>query len=150
MSKFRHLKGTPGHKSTHIENIRNISRQISGECDGFHGTIIFFSPIRLALKKMINMAASFHKFVANPDRVAVPLSGPGGKIAVLELKKTGRLPDGVMPALVHGATVMDFQWDPFYNQRLAVGKVLKLKIITIKKYVTPSDLRIIEFVCASL
>ncbi|XP_011862299.1 PREDICTED: coronin-7 isoform X3 [Vollenhovia emeryi] len=94
VSKFRHLKGTPGHKSTHIENIRNISRQISGECDGFH---------------------------ANPDRVAVPLSGPGGKIAVLELKKTGRLPDGVMPALVHGATVMDFQWDPFNNQRLAVA-----------------------------
>ncbi|XP_039310007.1 coronin-7 isoform X2 [Solenopsis invicta] len=94
VSKFRHLKGTPGHKSTHIENIRNISRQISGECDGFH---------------------------ANPDRVAVPLSGLGGKIAVLELKKTGRLPDGVMPALVHGATVMDFQWDPFDNQRLAVA-----------------------------
>ncbi|XP_034944021.1 coronin-7 isoform X1 [Chelonus insularis] len=94
VSKFRHLKGTPGHKSTHIENIRNISRQISGECDGFH---------------------------ANSDRVAVPLSGPGGKIAVLELKKTGRLPDGVMPALVHGATIMDFQWDPFNNQRLAVA-----------------------------
>ncbi|XP_024890545.1 coronin-7 isoform X3 [Temnothorax curvispinosus] len=94
VSKFRHLKGTPGHKSTHIENVRNISRQISGECDGFH---------------------------ANPDRVAVPLSGPGGKIAVLELKKTGRLPDGVMPALVHGAAVMDFQWDPFDNQRLAVA-----------------------------
>lgn len=37
VSKFRHLKGTPGHKSTHIENVRNISRQISGECDGFHG-----------------------------------------------------------------------------------------------------------------
>ncbi|PSN53324.1 hypothetical protein C0J52_04075 [Blattella germanica] len=58
VSKFRHLKGTPLHKSTHIENIRNISRQISGECDGFH---------------------------ANPERVAVPLSGPGGKIAVFEL-----------------------------------------------------------------
>lgn len=60
---------------------------------------------------------------ANSERVAVPLSGPGGKIAVLELKKTGRLPDGVMPALVHGATVMDFQWDPFDNQRLAVGEI---------------------------
>ncbi|XP_066594128.1 coronin-7 isoform X3 [Prorops nasuta] len=94
VSKFRHLKGTPGHKSTHIENIRNISRQISGECDGFH---------------------------ANPDRVAVPLSGPGGKIAVLELKKTGRLPDGVMPALVQGASVMDFQWNPFDNRQLAVA-----------------------------
>lgn len=37
VSKFRHLKGTHGHRSTQIENIRNISRQISGECDGFHG-----------------------------------------------------------------------------------------------------------------
>lgn len=37
VSKFRHLKGTPAHKSLHIENVRNVSRQISGECDGFHG-----------------------------------------------------------------------------------------------------------------
>lgn len=37
VSKFRHLKGTTGHKSTHIENIKNINRQMSGECDGFHG-----------------------------------------------------------------------------------------------------------------
>lgn len=55
--------------------------------------------------------------------MAVPLSGLGGKITVLELKKTGRLPDGVIPALVHGSTIMDFQWDPFDNQRLAVGKL---------------------------
>lgn len=92
-----------------------------------------------------------YKFVANPDRVAVPLSGPGGKIAVLELKKTGRLPDGVMPALVHGATVMDFQWDPFDNQRLAVGKVLK---IIIKKILfcilNLKEIKIINFACVSL
>ncbi|XP_071452407.1 coronin-7 isoform X3 [Hetaerina americana] len=94
VSKFRHLKGTPLHKSTHIENVRNISRQISGECDGFH---------------------------ANPDRVAVPLSGPGGKIAVFELSKTGKLPDGVIPTLVHGTNVMDFCWDPFDYSRLAVA-----------------------------
>ncbi|KAL4706430.1 hypothetical protein ACJJTC_010913, partial [Scirpophaga incertulas] len=36
VSKFRHLKGTPAHKSTHVENIKNISRQISGECNGFY------------------------------------------------------------------------------------------------------------------
>lgn len=94
VSKFRHLKGNPGHKSTHIENIRNISRQISGECDGFH---------------------------ANKDRVAVPLSGPGGRIAVLELSRAGKLADGVIPALVHGANVMDFAWDPFNCSRLAVA-----------------------------
>ncbi|XP_021695077.1 coronin-7 isoform X3 [Aedes aegypti] len=94
VSKFRHLKGTPGHKSTHIENIRNLSRQIPGECDGFQ---------------------------ANSERVAVPISGAGGKIAIFELSKPGRLPDGVIPSLVNGNNIMDFQWDPFDNQRLAVA-----------------------------
>jgi len=52
----------------------------------------------------------------------VPLSGPGGKIAVFELSKTGRLPDGVIPTLVHGTNIMDFAWDPFNCKRLAVGE----------------------------
>jgi coronin-7 len=94
VSKFRHLKGTTGHKSTQLENLRNLSRQIPGECDGFH---------------------------ANFERVAVPLSGPGGKIAIYELSKPGRLPDGVIPSLVNGSNIMDFQWDPFDVQRLAVA-----------------------------
>lgn len=105
VSKFRHLKGTPAHKSFHIENVRNLSRQISGECDGFH---------------------------ANSARVAVPLSGPGGKIAIFELSKTGRLPDGVIPTLVQGSNIMDFQWDPFDKQRLAVAcddGIIKLWIV---------------------
>uniref|UniRef100_A0A182QAX7 Coronin n=1 Tax=Anopheles farauti TaxID=69004 RepID=A0A182QAX7_9DIPT len=94
VSKFRHLKGTPGHKSTHIENIRNLSRQIPGECDGFQ---------------------------ANADRVAVPIAGPGGKIAVLELSDPRRLPDGVIPTLVNIQNITDFQWDPFDTSRLAVA-----------------------------
>ncbi|XP_035892936.1 coronin-7 isoform X3 [Anopheles stephensi] len=94
VSKFRHLKGTPGHKSTHIENIRNLSRQIPGECDGFQ---------------------------ANAERVAVPIAGAGGKIAVLELNDPGRLPDGVIPTLVNIQNIMDFQWDPFDAYRLAVA-----------------------------
>ncbi|CAH0770610.1 unnamed protein product [Bemisia tabaci] len=91
VSKFRHLKGTPGHKSTHIENIRNLSRQISGESDGFY---------------------------ANGERAAIVLGGPGGKLAILELNKTGKLPDGVLPTLVNGTNVMDFAWDPFNSSRL--------------------------------
>lgn len=94
VSKYRHLKGTPAHKSQHIENVRNVSRQISGECDGFH---------------------------CNKDRVGVPLGGPGGKLAVFELSKPGKLPDGVMPTLVNATNIMDFSWDPFDNKRLAVG-----------------------------
>lgn len=52
----------------------------------------------------------------------MPLSGPGGKVAVFELSKTGRLPDGVIPTLVHGTNIMDFAWDPFNCKRLAVGE----------------------------
>uniref|UniRef100_A0A0A9Y0H5 Coronin n=1 Tax=Lygus hesperus TaxID=30085 RepID=A0A0A9Y0H5_LYGHE len=94
VSKYRHLKGTPAHKSLHIENVRNVSRQISGECDGFH---------------------------CNSDRVAVPLGGPGGKLAIFELSKPGKLPDGVTPTLVNANTIMDFAWDPFNNRHVAVG-----------------------------
>ncbi|CAB0000911.1 unnamed protein product [Nesidiocoris tenuis] len=94
VSKYRHLKGTPAHKSLHIENVRNVSRQISGECDGFH---------------------------CNSDRVAVPLGGPGGKLAIFELSKPGKLPDGVTPTLVNANAIMDFAWDPFDNRRIAVG-----------------------------
>lgn len=60
-------------------------------------------------------------FKANFERVAVPLSGSGGKIAVFELKKSGRLPDGVTPALVNGSNIMDFQWDPFNARHLVVA-----------------------------
>jgi len=59
--------------------------------------------------------------VANPERVAVPLNGPGGRIAILELKKGGRLPDGPLPAFFNASKVLDFGWDPFDNRRLAVG-----------------------------
>lgn len=37
MCKFRHLKGTPGHKSTCIENLRDLNRTTPGECDGMAG-----------------------------------------------------------------------------------------------------------------
>lgn len=40
VSKFRHLKGTAAHKSLHIENLKNISRQIPPECDVFYGKLI--------------------------------------------------------------------------------------------------------------
>ena len=82
-------------------------------------------------------------FHANADRVAVPLTGPGGKMAVFETKKTGRIPDGVMPesvnqipatddipklimnappqVLINSCNVMDFGFDPFDSRRLAVA-----------------------------
>ncbi|CAG4960655.1 unnamed protein product [Colias eurytheme] len=105
VSKFRHLKGTPGHKSTHIENIKNISRQISGEC---------------------------HGFCANGVRCAVPINtvGGGGRVAVIELpvgaspaaRAAPAHPAGLHPhALLHPAPLQDFAFDPFRVDRLLVA-----------------------------
>ncbi|RVE46333.1 hypothetical protein evm_009052 [Chilo suppressalis] len=103
VSKFRHLKGTPGHKSTQIENIKNISRQISGECNGFY---------------------------ANGVRCAVPLGGGGGRVGVIELpvgatvaaKAAPLHPGGLQPcALLHPAVLQDWAWDPFRDSRLIVA-----------------------------
>ena len=67
-------------------------------------------------KRIINFSSSF---LANADRIALPLTGPGGKIAVFETKKPGRIPDGVQPVLINGTSVMDFAFDPFDNSRYA-------------------------------
>ncbi|XP_041969616.1 coronin-7 isoform X4 [Aricia agestis] len=102
VSKFRHLKGTPGHKSTHIESIKNISRQISGECNGFY---------------------------ANGYRAAVPITGgSGGRIGVVELPR-GATPvssgaagaAGHPPSLLHPAPLTDWAFDPFRDERLLVA-----------------------------
>lgn len=58
-SKFRHMKGAPLHRSRYIENVRNLSSSVYGECDGFQ---------------------------SNSKRAAIPLNGPGGKIAVIEVQ----------------------------------------------------------------
>jgi coronin-7 len=113
VSKYRHLKGTTAHKSRHIENLRNISRQIPTECDVFH---------------------------ANFERVAVPLSGNGGKIAVFELSATGRIADGVIPCLVNGNNIMDFQWDPFDTKRIAVA----CDVGNVKIWIIPETTGLIE------
>ncbi|CAM1316049.1 CORO7 (predicted) [Pycnogonum litorale] len=91
VSKFRHLKGVPMHQKHHIEGIRNISRSVPSESNGFD---------------------------ANRTRAAVPLAGPGGQIAILELSKTGKLSDAVLNRVICSAKVMDFEWDPFNDNRL--------------------------------
>lgn len=90
-TKFKHLKGTPLHKSQHFENLKNLSKSVASECDIVH---------------------------ANTKRVAIPLSGPGGKVGVFETEKAGRIPDGVVPCLINSSNVMDFAWDPFNDAKL--------------------------------
>ncbi|XP_013771927.1 coronin-7-like [Limulus polyphemus] len=94
VSKFRHLNGTIHPKETHITNLTNMSKSIPGESNGFD---------------------------ANIERVAVPLGGCGGNIAVFELANRGRLQAGLIPSLMCGSGLMDFSWDPFDHHRLVTG-----------------------------
>lgn len=91
VSKFKHLKGDPILKGK-FENLKNLSKTVPAES----------GPIK-----------------ANKDRIAVPLTGPGGKIAIFETRKPGRIPDGVLPVLINGTSVLDFAFDPFDNARIA-------------------------------
>lgn len=93
-SKFRHLQGTPMHKSNNIENVRNLSISLPGDSDAFQ---------------------------VNQKFVAYPLSGPGGQIAVVPLNKPCRLPDSGLPAIQCGSSVLDFAMDPFNRQQLAAA-----------------------------
>ena len=94
LTKFKHLKGKPLHKSQHFDNLKNLSKSTSTETD---------------------------IMCVNLTRIALPLSGPGGKVAVFDLKNSGRIPDGVTPSLVNGSNVLDFAWDPFDDCRLVSG-----------------------------
>ena len=58
VSRFRHLHGTPMHKSNNIENVRNLSISLPGDSDAFQ---------------------------VNQEFAAFPLSGPGGQIAVVSV-----------------------------------------------------------------
>lgn len=93
-TKFRHLNGTIFHKNTHITNIINFNKNLSGECDVFH---------------------------ANPHRVALPLNIAGGHMAILELSKPGRLSTGKLPSIICGSNIADFAWDPFDDCRLVIA-----------------------------
>nr|XP_023472180.1 coronin-7 isoform X4 [Equus caballus] len=93
-SKFRHAQGTVLHRDSHITNLKGLNLTTPGESDGF---------------------------CANQLRVAVPLLSSGGQVAVLELRKPGRLPDTALPTLQNGAAVTDLAWDPFDPHRLAVA-----------------------------
>ncbi|XP_045316754.1 coronin-7 [Leopardus geoffroyi] len=93
-SRFRHAQGTVLHRDSHITNLKGLNLTTPGESDGF---------------------------CANRLRVAVPLLSSGGQVAVLELRKPGRLPDTALPTMQNGAAVTDLAWDPFDPYRLAVG-----------------------------
>uniref|UniRef100_A0A8C5D4C2 Coronin n=1 Tax=Gadus morhua TaxID=8049 RepID=A0A8C5D4C2_GADMO len=104
-SKFRHIQGSVRHRDAHITNLKALNLTTPGESDGF---------------------------CTNAQRVAVPLSTPGGQIAVLELSKPGKLSDTFLPTVQNTVNVADLCWDPFNPRRLAVaGEDAKIRVWTV-------------------
>jgi len=93
-SKFKYIDGKAAHKTEHITNIRNLSTMWPSECNGFQ---------------------------VNTRHGAFLLSGSSGQIGIIELNKSGRLPDTNIFSLVNKSKVSDFQWDPFDEETLAVA-----------------------------
>ena len=131
VSKFKHLKGDVMLKGK-FDNLKNLSRTVPAECNFIHGKrhLIFMQqglPLIKRIYHVPNHVIIFIKgnfviyLLANANRIAVPLEGPGGKVAIFETAKPGRIPDGVLPVLINGTTVMDFGFDPSDNGRLITG-----------------------------
>jgi len=66
---------------------------------------------------------------ANPENVAFPWAGPGGRIIVLKLnRKGGRVPSDT-PFLEHGCEITDMEWNPFDDALLATaGEDARVKL----------------------
>lgn len=114
VSKFKHLKGEVILKGK-FENLKNLSRTVPAECNFIKGRFSFLS------WRQLFAALTSPLFLANSERIAVPLTGPGGKLAIFETSKPGRIPDGVTPVLINGTTVLDFAFDPFDRSRIVAA-----------------------------
>lgn len=93
-TKFRHLKGTILGKETHITNFSGLSKTIPGECDAFK---------------------------VNSKYAAVPIGPSCNQLAIIQITKGRRLSGGIIPHLVCGHGINDFAFDPFNDERIAVG-----------------------------
>lgn len=92
-SKYRHWLAKSGHPSTHYTNIQRLSTTVVG---------------------------SGNNFDVNKKHAAIPMSTPGGHVAVIQLSKQGRQP-GQLGTIENGANVVDFAWNPFDDDELAVA-----------------------------
>ena len=119
VSKFKHLKGDVILKEG-FNNLKKLSRTVSAECNYIHGKCSLHHLVKCIMSNnfLSTNSKCFLCSLANENRVAVPMDGPGGKLAIFEAAKPGRIPDGVLPVLINGTTVMDFAFDPFDNGRV--------------------------------
>ncbi|CAO3703251.1 unnamed protein product [Rhizopus stolonifer] len=90
ISAYKYVSGKIYHPSTHFDDLRGLSINKSGDCD------------------LIQASSKF---------IAVPISGPGGRIGIIDAQKPGRLPTRV-PCVLCGSEVTNFKFDPFDPYRL--------------------------------
>jgi coronin-7 len=92
-SVYKYISGKTYHPRTHYEDLRGLSIDKSGTCD-----------LIQASRKLI----------------AVPISGPGGRVGIIDANKPGRLPTHI-PCVLCGSEVTSFKFDPFNPLRLLTG-----------------------------
>ncbi|KAJ2964160.1 hypothetical protein NQZ79_g965 [Umbelopsis isabellina] len=85
VSSYKYILGKPYHPSKHYVDLRGLSNDKSGATELIQ---------------------------ANSKFIAVPISGPGGRVGIIVTAKPGRLPTKI-PCVLCGSSVVDFKFDPF-------------------------------------
>ncbi|CAO0800763.1 unnamed protein product [Mucor circinelloides] len=98
-SVYKYISGKFYHPSTRFEDLQGLSINKSGECDLIQ---------------------------ANTKFIAVPLSGPGGRVGIINAEKPGRLPTHI-PSVLCNSEVSNFKFDPF-NENILVTVSIDNKI----------------------
>ncbi|KAI8092155.1 uncharacterized protein B0P05DRAFT_524970 [Gilbertella persicaria] len=89
-SIYKYISGNFYHPNTRFEDLQGLSINKSGDCDLIQ---------------------------ANTKLIAVPLSGPGGRVGIINTEKPGRLPIHV-PSILCNSEVTNFRFDPFNDNIL--------------------------------
>ncbi|KNC99952.1 uncharacterized protein SPPG_05325 [Spizellomyces punctatus DAOM BR117] len=67
-----------------------------------------------------NLTGESSALEAHERLLAFPMAGPGGRVGIWPTNKTGRLPYKI-PAIICGADLLDFKWNPFDKKCLATA-----------------------------
>ncbi|KAI7899420.1 WD40-repeat-containing domain protein [Cokeromyces recurvatus] len=100
-SAYKYISGKFYHPSTRFEDLQGLSINKSGTCDLIQ---------------------------ANTKFIAVPISGPGGRVGIINARKPGRLPIHI-PSVLCNSEVNDFKFDPFdENILITVSNDNKIRV----------------------
>ncbi|KAI8374237.1 uncharacterized protein BYT42DRAFT_575596 [Radiomyces spectabilis] len=122
VSPYKYLVGKFYHPSTYYDDLRGLS---------------------------INKSGTFDLIQANTSFIAVPITGPGGRVGIISVDKPGRLPVHI-PSLLCGSEVTNFQFDPFNNQVIATASEdNKIRVWSIPEGGLEEDIGEPEFVLSA-